>query len=166
VQDSEQEARIALLQYYGSLMQGYKVHILTISIASLAVIEIFLRVSKYYHTVALGIFISILWGLIIGGGFFCFARHVYIGKLVEFVMYSFLPGYPAEDSRISRLDRKIKKDFGDAANGKGQTGMNRASRGVARLGRDQLELFWSCVIIAAISFLVIYVLTSILHFWN
>jgi len=166
VRDSEQEARVALLQYYGSLMQGYKTHILTIAIASFAVMEIFLRVPKYNHTISLGILIAILLGLIIAGLFFTFARHVYIGVIVEFVMYSFLPGYTAEDSLITQLDRKIKRDVWDAANGRGQNRINRASGWLVRLGSDQLTLSWSCVIIAAISFLVIYVLTLILRFWN
>jgi hypothetical protein len=104
--DLEQEARTALLELNVSLMQDYKVYILTLAIGSVGLAEIWHIVCPIFF---LRMFCVAGAGFIVTGVFLCIVRFAYIGKLVV----SSLCAAPSNSSRyagtplIFRLNRGI-----------------------------------------------------------
>jgi hypothetical protein len=86
---SEQEARIAILEYFASEMQGYKVSLLTLAVAFLGLVELWSRVYCFLPLKPLWAFV--LWTLAFGLSFgplfgatsYCIFRIAFFGKFVE-----------------------------------------------------------------------------------
>ena len=73
----EQEARIALLEHYDSLMQGYKIYLLTLAIGLLTVVEIWLRAEQSASHQVLApvkVILSLISGAILVSSVVCVVR--------------------------------------------------------------------------------------------
>ena len=105
----EQEARTALLEHHASLMQGYKIYVLTLAVGSVGLVEL-------WHTICPIFFLRLLWalgtGFIVAGVFYCIARFAYLGKLTAYSLCaapSTDPQY-AEESLLFRLSLGIRAE--------------------------------------------------------
>lgn len=76
----KREARIAVLQYYASEMQGYKLNILTLAVGLLGAIELWSRV---YCFLPLKPVWALGFGSFSGATFYCLIRIAFFGKFVE-----------------------------------------------------------------------------------
>lgn len=78
--NDEQEARIAVLQHFASLMQGYKLYILTLVVGSVALIELWPKVCSFQ-------LLGLVWALgcasVPGAMFYCILRIAFFGKFLE-----------------------------------------------------------------------------------
>lgn len=152
--DIEQEPRIGLLLYYGSLMNDYKGYILTLLVASFTVVGIWVAVLssdllplKSYMISIMPIVLGVFVFLIV----FCLGRFRWFGKIAESAVRSPLFGLSTNTQvngpLIGQLDRKIKEDV--------------RNRGLVGLG----EVHWQLVIVSgAVAFLA-WLLISSLTYW-
>jgi hypothetical protein len=86
------ETRIGLLHHYDSLMKGYKISVLTLSIAIFTWIELWYRVTDANPSIIVIAIMSLVLGSIFSGIFFCIARLLWWEKVVEFCVYYEAPG--------------------------------------------------------------------------
>jgi hypothetical protein len=100
--DSEQDARIALLQHYTSQMQGYKVNLLTIVIGFLAYVELIRRLRGFYFGFLLAVGVGVLAGL----GFWSVARMLWFGKHVRDIIRE------PKENLLNKLDKQIHDLWG------------------------------------------------------
>jgi hypothetical protein len=106
--DSEQKARIALLEHYTSQLQGYKVNLLTIIIAFFAGVESFRIILPST------LFLSVLSGVCAALIFYCaakiflFGHHVVAIIRMESCYWQTTLGQP-----LGQLDEMIQKNYYD-----------------------------------------------------
>jgi hypothetical protein len=99
--DSELQARIALLEYYNSLMQGYKVYILTFGVAILTVVEVWSRTPKLTTT---NFLMSFFLGAIVSAIVISCFRFLWCGHIVTSAIRAPAPSVPT----MGNLDDQIK----------------------------------------------------------
>jgi len=104
-QELELQARTALLEYYGSLMQSYKTFILTIAVSALTAIQILLTIFARNPT-QLAIFLSSTLGGTIGGMLFCAWRWLWCGHIITSAIN--VPT-PVEGVTMRILDDQMKR---------------------------------------------------------
>jgi hypothetical protein len=78
--DQEQQARIAVLEYYASEMQGYKLNLLTLAVGLLGLIELWSRV---YCSLPWQPVWAVAFGSFIGAMFYCLVRIAWFGAFVD-----------------------------------------------------------------------------------
>jgi cell division protein FtsL len=103
ITELELQARKALLEYYASLMQSYKVFILTFAVSILTVFELWFRLHKPELTTW-----DSLLSLILGGTFagilICIERWLWCGHIVTSAINASAPAIPT----MANFDREIK----------------------------------------------------------
>jgi len=100
--DRELEARIALLEYYASLMQSYKVFILTFAVSILTVFEIWFRIPR--PEPIWDCLLSLILAGFVGGISVSIGRWFWCGQIVTSAIYAPAPSGPT----MGDLDRQIK----------------------------------------------------------
>lgn len=134
--DFEQEARIALLEHYGSQMQGYKLYVLSLVIGLVGVVELSLRVKELpvSYKVGMTIIFAII-GFIVAGACFCTARFAWYGKLTYFSLL-------AEPSQkpLSTLLHKLDVGICEAAHDYSGDWVSLQWRRIVRIGSCSRQL--------------------------
>lgn len=100
--DSEQDARVALLSHYTSQMQGYKVQLLTIVVGFFAYIELIGRLGPFYFGLLLPLGVGVLAALV----FWSVARFLWFGKHVRDIIRK------PEQNMLNRLDEQLHIGWG------------------------------------------------------
>ncbi|MGA2239558.1 MAG: hypothetical protein ABSG74_10135 [Candidatus Bathyarchaeia archaeon] len=98
------KARIALLEYYASLMQSYKVFILTFAVSILTVFEIWFRIPR--PEPIWDCLLSLFLAGFVGGIFVSIARWLWCGQIVTSAINAPAPSVPVPT--MEDFDREIK----------------------------------------------------------
>lgn len=116
--DLEQDARVAILGYYASEMQGYKVNILTLAVGLLGLIELWSRVfcsecsifpRGSHFPVFSELFLAIGVAIIFDAGFYCLVRIAFFGKFVELLYVA--PLWGGERSVLWRVEEGTRQEL-------------------------------------------------------
>lgn len=149
--NSEQEGRIALLHHYGSIMNGYKISILTLFVAIFTLVQIKQILPKDNLAPLCDGIWSFALGGVIGGIAFCVARFFWLGRAVYFATHMPPLSYVLPPNQIHLLEEEIFRCTQDAAEGKGSKPIARGLRWLVRYGGDIGKLAYLCAIIAPIA---------------
>jgi hypothetical protein len=103
--EEQQDAQIALLEYYSSLMNGYKTYILTLVIGILTVVEVWFRIPRPNHGFWVNHFMAFCLGFIFAGIVIFNWRFYWCGEVVRSIVYK-------EGTAIRRVEIGIKKAAG------------------------------------------------------
>ena len=103
--EEEQDAQIALLEYYSSLMNGYKTYILTFVIGILTVVEVWFNIPRSSHGFWVNSFMAFCLGFIFAGIFILNWRFYWCGEVVRSIVYK-------EDTAIRRVEIDVKEAAG------------------------------------------------------
>jgi putative effector of murein hydrolase LrgA (UPF0299 family) len=151
--DSEQDARIALLEHYTSQMQGYKVSLLTIVIGFLAYVELITRIPRFYFGFLSLFLLPIGVGVLAGLGFWCVARIFWFGKHVRDIIRKPL-GFSPSNSWLDKLDLEIHKGWSEREDYDPKTLTGK----IIKIGGNADLLLLSAVVIGLVIMLVLLVL--------
>jgi len=99
--DRELQARTTLLEYYSSLMQGYKIYIFTFCVAILTAVEVWSRIPKLATTNGL---MSLFLGAIVSAIVLSCFRFLWCGHIVTSAIRAPAPSVPT----MSNLDDQVK----------------------------------------------------------
>jgi len=141
VSDVEQEARIALLEYYSSLMNGYKMYILSFIIGILTVVEVWFRIPELNRTFYVNSFMSLCLGGMFAGIITCVLRFFLCGKIVEAAVNE-------GKTVLYQVDRAIKvyagcepEERGNKKQGRIPKTVNGLSKRLIQIANCQPQLF-------------------------
>jgi hypothetical protein len=105
--DRELQARTALFEYYRSLMQDYKIYVVTLALSILTVVDIWSRINI---TTSEGFLLLLLLSAIGSAIIICIVRFLWCGQIVTSAINA--PKPPAPTMRS--LDKHIKKHAYDS----------------------------------------------------
>jgi len=163
---SEQERRIGLLHHYDSLMNGYKVYILTLAVAVFTWVEVWDRLLKYSPMLIVAGIMSFFLGVIIAGIYFCFARFLWWGKVVEFAIYMPPLDSPSVPVCLAQLETKIFEYAEDATRRNGSRRMGPILGPLARRAREARESSLHCVPIGLFAGWLVFILVTPFSIWT
>jgi hypothetical protein len=157
-EQDEQKARAALLEHHASLMQGYKIYILTLAVGSVGLIELWRMICPIF-------FLRLLWafgiGSIVAGVFYCIARFAYLGKLTAYSLCA----APSTDPKYARNPLLFRLSLGiraEALNYRPQTRVAKAWKCVAQLGEMKGNRITETIILCGIVFCIVSMLFLLL----
>ena len=147
----ELQARTALLEYYASLMQSYKVFILTFAVSILTVFELWFRLHKPELT-TWDCLLSLILGGILGGIFICIERWLWCGHIVTSAINASAPAIPT----MANFEIEIKKYARNQTNwiAPVEPGLSRRIKRIAQKSWIWLKLLGDCKIQLAIGWLI------------
>jgi len=149
--ERELEARTALLEYYASLMQSYKVFILTFAVSILTVFELWFRLHKPELT-TWDCLLSLILGGILGGIFVCIERWLWCGHIVTSAINA--PAPPTVT--MANFELEIKRYARNQTNwiAPVKPGLLRRIKRIAQKLWTWLILLGDCKILLAIGWLI------------
>jgi hypothetical protein len=148
----EQEARIALLEHYDSLMQSYKIYLLTLAIGLLTVVEIWLRAEESAsHQLVLApvkVILSLISAAILASSVLCVVRWAWFGKIVESTVRA--PPCTLLSPSISQVDDHIRHDMNESIQKTGDKWRERRWKEILRVGDCKAQLITYSVLLTVL----------------
>jgi len=148
--DLEQEARIALLQFHTSQMQGTRTHILSAAILVLAIFEIWFRMPDAIRTPLVNLFMSVVLGMVFASICFFAVRIFWYGQLVRSTVCTHRRAPIKDKPLIYQLDKDIIEDAKEEAARRGDKKLDPILKWLTRRGMhdNAYQTFLICVLIA------------------
>lgn len=160
--DSELQVRIALMEYYSSLMQGYKTYVLTFGVAILTAFEVWFRIPKLATT---NFLMSFLLGAIVSAIIISCFRFLWCGRIVTSAIRSRAPLVPT----MGNFDDQIKSYAHEPTNWtepiKGLSRRSRIERRAQRCWVQLIMLGDSKILLASVYVAAVLVLGSVICYF-
>lgn len=155
----ELQARKALLEYYASLMQSYKVFILTFAVSILTVFELWFRLHKLTTWDSL---LSLILGGILAGILICIERWLWCGHIVTSAINASAPAILT----MANLEIEIKNYARNRTNwiAPVESGLSRRIERIVQKLWIRLILVGDCKIQLAIGWLIMVLIFDLVIF--